>query len=135
MFIISLIVNLGILKPLLSYQAESEAARYLVKNSYDGSPIILFKQNKGAKSRSFNFYLNTNTTYIDDYEILYEKCKLNNTFIFTNEEGYKHIIDNLDKAKLLKVFEHFRISKVNFKFLNHATRKDIVQKKYLIKVG
>lgn len=134
-FILSFIINVGILKPILSYQAESEAARYLVNNSYDGSPIILFKQNKGAKSRSFNFYLNTNTTYINDFKILNEKCKFNNTFIFTNEDGYKQIIDNLDKVKLLKVFEHFRISKVNLKFLNHATREDVVQKKYLIKVG
>ena len=134
-FILSFIINLGIFKPLLSYQAESEAARYLINNSYNGSPIILFKQNKGAKSRSFNFYLNTNTIYIDDYEILHEKCKSGNTFIFTNKDGYKQIIDNLDNVKLLKVFDYFRISKVNFKFLNYATREDVLQKKYLIQVG
>jgi hypothetical protein len=134
-FIISIIINIEILRPLSLYQSESEAAKYLSDNFYDGSPIILFNQNKGAKSRSFNFYLNTNTLYIDDFEILIKDYKFKNAYIFTNENEFQKIIDTFDKVKLLKVFEHFRVSKVNFKFLNHSTRNDVVQKKYLIEVG
>ena len=133
--ILSFILNIGILKPLLSYQSESEAALFLANNSYDGAPVFLFKENKGSKSRSFNFYLNVYTTYIDDFKILNEKCMLTKSYIFTNENGYKQINRNLEKVKLLKVFEHFRISKVNFKFIKYSTRKEVIQKKYLLQVG
>ena len=132
--ILSLNINIGIFLPILSFQSESEAAIFIKKRSGEGSDVILYKQNEGAKSRSFNFYLDTNTQYIDTIENLNKVLKQNNSYIFTNEAGYQEIIQNFKEVQLLKNFEHYRISKVTTKFINSGTRNSTLQKKYLLQV-
>lgn len=132
--VLSLNINIGIFLPILSFQSESEAAIFIKKRSGEGSDVILYKQNEGAKSRSFNFYLNTNTQYIDTIENLNKVLKKNNSYIFTNEAGYQEIIQNFKEVHLLKNFEHYRISKVTTKFINSGTRNSTLQKKYLLQV-
>lgn len=133
--ILSLNVNLGVLLPILSFQSESEAANFIKKRLGEGSHIILYKQDEGAKSRSFNFYLNTNTQYIETLENLIKELKLNNSFIFTNKAGYEEIIQNFNEVNLLEDFEHYRISKITGKFINSKTRNSTLKKKYLLQVG
>ena len=133
--ILSLNINIGIFLPLLSFQSESEAANFIKKKSGEGSSIILYKEKEGAKSRSFNFYLNSETQYITTMEKLKKELKNNKSFIFTNEAGYQEILQNFKEIYLLKDFEHYRISKITANFINNNTRNSTLQKKYLLQVG
>ena len=119
----------------LSFQSESEAANFIKKKSGEGSSIILYKEKEGAKSRSFNFYLNSETQYITTMEKLKKELKNNKSFIFSNEAGYQEILQNFKEIYLLKDFEHYRISKITANFINNNTRNSTLQKKYLLQVG
>jgi len=132
--ILSYFINLGILKPILAYQSQSNAAEYLNENFDKNIKIVFFKENEKAKSRSFNYYLDLNTTYAGT-EDFHEKVKNNNVFIFTHEEGFQELLANYSNIKLLKTFEHFRVSKVNKKFINYKTRESTLQKKYLLQMN
>ena len=63
-----------------------------------------------------------------------ENIKSGNTFIFTNEKGYQTLFSDYPNLKLLKIFDHYRISKIDSKFIIPKTRERTLQKKYLLQV-
>tara|TARA_Y100001968_G_C19447264_1_gene766111 strand:- start:1971 stop:3521 length:1551 start_codon:yes stop_codon:yes gene_type:complete len=125
--------NIGILKSLMKYQAPSEAAKYILDQKLDYDNIFLFKENEKAKSRSFNFYLNQNTEFVD--EEFFENNKKEKLLIFTNEAGYKDILKRRHTIKILKSFEHVRVSKIKKEFINPSSRYIVLEKKYLLKIS
>lgn len=127
-------ISLGIFKPLLEYQSQSQAAKYIVDNNYERAPIYFFNENPKAKSRSLNFYLDKDIEYIDKE---YFDKNLNSEFniVLTNEKGYNKLLqENNKKIEVLKVFPHTRVSKINKLFMNPDKRSMVLKKKYLIKV-
>ena len=56
----SYVLNLGIMKPLLKFQSQSNAAAFIKENNYESLDLYLYNENEKAKSRSFNFYLDKN---------------------------------------------------------------------------
>tara|TARA_B110000967_G_C18885089_1_gene563498 strand:- start:611 stop:2203 length:1593 start_codon:yes stop_codon:yes gene_type:complete len=131
--ILSYYINLGILGPILSFQSQSEAAHYLKENFNSNIELVFFEEDKQAKSRSFNYYLDINTVYVNA-ENVKENIKSGNTFIFTNEKGYQTLFSDYPNLKLLKIFDHYRISKIDSKFIIPKTRERTLQKKYLLQV-
>ena len=70
----SYVLNLGIMKPLLKFQSQSNAAAFIKENNYESLDLYLYNENEKAKSRSFNFYLDKNIKFIDS-----NTCKMNLT--------------------------------------------------------
>ena len=125
--------NLGIMKPILEYQSQAEAANFIIENNFEDYNIYYFNQNPKAKSRSLNFYLDRNVDYIDstNLEIL---VKSEPILIFTDEAGYNELLTYQYSIGVLNVFEHTRVSKVGGVFFNPKTRYKKLTKKYLLKI-
>ncbi|MFL2983474.1 MAG: hypothetical protein ACJZ12_03690, partial [Candidatus Neomarinimicrobiota bacterium] len=125
--------NFGLMRPLLEFQSQSKASSYIQKNGYQDIELYLYNENPKAKSRSFNFYLDKNINYIN---LEYVKNNVNPRpeLVFTNELGMKDLLDNNYNFKILRIFNHIRVSKLNASFINPETRSKVVQKKYLLKL-
>ena len=124
--------NLGIMKPLLEFQSQTEAAYFIQSNNYEALELYYYNEDERAKSRSCNFYLNRNIKYID-YNYIEDKSSLIPALIFTNEDGLKELSRFKIDFEILKEFDHIRVSKLNKTFINPVTRHKMIQKKYLLK--
>jgi len=124
--------NIGIIRPLMTYQAPSQAAKYLEEKNNNDIKIYLYNENHKSKSRSFNFYLNCNTKYIDR-DFLELKNDQSPLLIFTNEKGYNYLVNQNQNIEVIKIFDHVRVSKIQKLFLNPETRKTTLKKKFLLK--
>ena len=117
--------------PLLTYQAPSQAAAYLKEQNYNSMNLYLYQEPKRAKSRSFNYYLDQEIIYIDgDYPG--RETGKGNAIIYTGDKGYNTLINQNRKPELIEAFDHFRVSKMNQKFLDEKTRSSALKKKYLL---
>ena len=125
--------NMGIINPLLGYQAPSKAANYLLQNEKKIKNMYLYDENEKAKSRAFNFYLNINTKYINQ-SYLKSQVFSKPILIYTGSKGYEQLIEYNKNIKILKTFDHVRVSKLRIDFFNPETRGSITEKKYLLKL-
>jgi len=124
-------LNLFFIAPLLTYQAPLHAAAYLKEKNYNSMILYLYQESKRAKSRSFNYSLGQETTYIDGDLPDLELGK-RNVFIYTGDKGYNTLIKQNHKLELIAHFDHFRVSKLNQKFLDKKRRASVLEKKYLL---
>jgi len=124
-------LNLFFMTPLLTYQASSQAGAYL-KKSFNEADIYLYNENKRAKSRSFNYYLDKDVNYIEGDINDLKLTKNRSALIYTGDKGYNNIINQNIGVELIAVFDSFRVSKLNWKFLNKKTRSFVVKNKYLL---
>ena len=122
------------MSPLMGYQAPSRAANYLIRNENNIKNMYLYDENEKAKSRAFNFYLNINTKYIDQ-SYLRSQVFSEPILIYTGSKGYRELTQYNKNIKILKTFEHVRVSKLRIDFFNPETRGSIIEKKYLLKLS
>ena len=128
----SYVLNLGIMKPLLKFQSQSNAAEFIKENNYESLDLYLYNENEKAKSRSFNFYLDKNIKFIDS-NFLRNESNPRPQLVFTNENGLKELKDNKNNFKIIEVFNHVRVSKLTPSFINPKTRYKVLKKKYLLR--
>lgn len=124
--------NLGIMKPLLEFQSQSEVAAFIKENNYESYELYLYNEDPKDKSRSFNFYLNRNIQYIDSSYIK-DTFHPNSELVFTNEEGLKELLDKDIDFMIIKKFDHVRVSKLKTSFIDPKTRSTVIRKKYLLR--
>ena len=117
--------------PLLAYQAPSQAATSIKGGKYNSMKVYLYHEPKKAKSRSFNFYLDQEITYIDG-DFPNRETGKENVLIYTGNKGYKALINQNRKLEIIADFYHFRVSKLNQEFLDEKTRTFVLKKKYLL---
>ena len=127
----SYVLNLGIMKPLLKFQSQSNAAAFIKENNYQSLDLYFYNENEKAKSRSFNFYLDKNIKFIDS-NYLKDEFNPRPQLVFTNENGLKELKDNKNNFKIIEVFNHARVSKLTPSFINPKTRHKALKKKYLL---
>ena len=128
----SYVLNLGIMKPLLKFQSQSNAAEFIKENNYESFDLYLYNENEKAKSRSFNFYLDKNIKFID-FKYLQDESNPRPQLVFTNENGLKELKNNKNNFKIIEVFNHVRVSKLTPSFINPKTRHKVLKKKYLLR--
>ena len=126
--------NIGIINPLLNYQAPSEAAKFIKENKIVIKNIYLYNENEKAKSRSFNFYLDINTKYIDQTYMISQNL-LEPTLIYTDSSGYNELLKHYKNIKILKTFDNIRVSKLQRSFFKKETRNLMKEKKYLLELS
>ena len=129
--IVNYSLNVFLMAPLLTFQAPSEAAKFLKKGNYNIMKVYLYQENAKGKSRSFNYYLDRKTVYIDK-ELPSQGTGEKKSFVYTGEKGYNALRNQTREIEFLAVFKHFRVSKPNLKFLNAKTRESVLEKKYLL---
>ena len=93
--------------------------------------IYLYQEAESAKSRSFNYYLDQETVYIDE-DFPDRKNGDGRILVYTGKKGYRALKNQSRQIETVAVFNHFRVSKLNLKFLDVKTRTDVLEKKYLL---
>ncbi|MES2429528.1 MAG: glycosyltransferase family 39 protein [Bacteroidota bacterium] len=122
--LLAIFLNCFFYPSLLNYQSGMKAARYLNAQENYQTPILL---NCGAYGYAFEFYSNTPVQRANDVQDLLEKKQsAQSTILFSPIK----IVDSLKQkgadVKILKTFEQFHISQLTGKFLNHKTRKNVL---------
>ena len=125
------ILNVFFMDSLLSYQAQTSLADFIVKEKLANKDIIFYDEPEKAKSRSFNFILDKNTNYISKEDIELLSSGLDG-IIYTGQKGYDKILNEYKKVEILANFNGFRVSKLNKKFLIKESRNTALKKKYLL---
>tara|TARA_B100001750_G_C15500514_1_gene596880 strand:- start:172 stop:1788 length:1617 start_codon:yes stop_codon:yes gene_type:complete len=129
--IVNYSLNVFFLAPLLTYQGPSQAAAFLKEGNYSNMKIYLYQEAESAKSRSFNYYLDQETVYIDE-AFPDRKNGDGRILVYTGKKGYRALKNQSRQIETVAVFNHFRVSKLNLKFLDVKTRTDVLEKKYLL---
>ena len=125
-------LNLCILKQILNYQAPLQAAKYILEQDLNYDTIYLYNENEKAKSRSFNFYLDTDTKYINN--TYFDGASIQDSMVvYTDEKGYNELLELSNNVNILKTFMSTRVSKITINFLNPNTRLKSLKKKYLLR--
>ena len=125
-------LNLCILKQILNYQAPAQAAKYILEQELNYDTIYLYNENEKAKSRSFNFYLDKDTKYIDN--TYFDGASIQDSMlVYTDEKGYNELLELSNNVNILKTFMSTRVSKITINFLNPNTRLKSLKKKYLLR--
>jgi 4-amino-4-deoxy-L-arabinose transferase-like glycosyltransferase len=128
-FFVNLYFNLAFYPKLVQYQADSMAAFYINTHNTARLPVI---QIENGTSYAMDFYLNqTAASYVLEGQ---EPLPKGPYLLF----GDKDAIDQLKQKGLvvqpIKSFERFRITLLKKKFLNSATRQEVVQTSELVLV-
>lgn len=126
-FVVNIYFNLSYYPKLTSYQADGEAAFWLNENNPDHLPIVKVVNNYAY---AIDFYADQP---VHDYHWGEEQLlPLKPYFLY----GEKEVIDGLIKTnpniEMVKSFESYQITRMKFKFLNQATRKDAVSVSQLV---
>lgn len=109
---VNLYLNLFFYPALLKYQSGSEAAFYINKN-YPGKTVVQLRE---QNSYALGFYLNAPLVTVDNLEQLtppYESF-----IIYASETATVR-----GDMSSIRSFDHFHISRLTPRLLNHATRK------------
>ncbi|NJN42042.1 MAG: phospholipid carrier-dependent glycosyltransferase [Flammeovirgaceae bacterium] len=126
MFSFGLTLSTYLYPTLLTYQAESVAA----KDVYDKNlPDDVFKAYRSA-GFGMDFYWRNVVPYSSIEEVRNFK---KGTFVFTDPAGMEEIT-KAEKLnyRIVKQYDDFHVAKLSIKFLNRKTRDQIIQKKYLL---
>jgi hypothetical protein len=117
-FFVNLYFNLAYYPQLLKYQADSEAAFWINEHNPKNLPVV---QTRIGYGFPLDLYTNAPVYYLRSGEeaLLPKKPYL----IYAESELIDQYIRQGVKMQRLKKFDSFRITRLNGKFLNHATRK------------
>lgn len=117
-FFVNLYFNLAYYPQLLKYQADSEAAFWINEHNPKNLPVV---QTRIGFGFALDLYSNAPVYYQRGGEeaLLPPKPYL----LYADSELVDQYIRQGMKIQRLKKFDSFRITRLNGKFLNHATRK------------
>jgi 4-amino-4-deoxy-L-arabinose transferase-like glycosyltransferase len=126
--ILFVVLNLFFYPALLQYQSGTNAAHYMNKN-LPADDVFVFE----LRSYSFEFYMSRSVLHMNRKE-LQKKPSGKSVLLFTDEKKLKELIQRGYKIEVLKDFAHFHISRLNFKFINAATRDAQTENFFLVRV-
>ncbi len=126
--ILNLYLNWFFYPDLLQYQSGNEAAFYKNKN-YPGVPGVVLN----SYAPSFEFYL-TDTFIKADSINSSNPLKTAAGIWYVSEEELLSINKSGRPYELLKEIPHFHVSILSWQFFNKKTRKDALQKYFLIRM-
>ncbi len=114
---------------LLHYQAEDKAAAFM-NTHWPGTTVSLYDY----PSSDFEFYINA-PVLRDSLPTLAGSMRKNGSmFFFTNEPGRTALDTAGYQMEEINRFSDFPVTKINFKFFNHKTRKEALSNLYLLRL-
>lgn len=111
---------------ILNYQGDVAAAKY-ANQHYENEPVYIL-QNSG--DLGFEYYINQTPLRITVKDLNYKKGSL----VFVGPNELNVLKQQAIPFSIEKSFNHFRITKINGKFINHKTRSKSLKQKYLIRL-
>ena len=124
---VNIYFNLVYYPALTLYQSDSQAAFWL--NKHNGSKLPIVKVNNNY-FHAIDFYSNEPVLdYLPGEEHLLPKRPY---ILFAETETIDHMKQRGIKLEPLKTFESFQVTRVNGKFLNHNTRKEVLGTSQLV---
>jgi len=117
-FLVNLYFNLAYYPKLLKYQADSEAAFWINDHNPKNLPVV---QTRIGFGFALDFYTEAPMYFLraGEESLLPPKPYL----LYANTELIDQYVKQGISLKRLQTFDSFRITRLNGKFLNHATRK------------
>jgi 4-amino-4-deoxy-L-arabinose transferase-like glycosyltransferase len=128
---INFCLNTQFYPKILQYQAGNNAALLIKKEQIDPKDVFMLTEDK--PSWSLDFYTERITPRISIAEIP-EKIK-QGQWLFVYEDQIKTLKENNIKWSKEYKIDHYRITRLNLKFLNPASRKNIVEKALLLQIN
>jgi hypothetical protein len=127
-FILMFLLNTHVFPYIFNYQAPPKAARYFSETAASGDTLYSYKYIQYelffySQPQALPLYT------IDDLEAVTEKDGI---WIFTDENGYSEIKELKLKPDSVIEYSHLDLSRGG-RFINPATRNDVLQTTYLIK--
>ncbi len=122
--IVHLFLNLFFYPQLGHYESGMQAARWSNKNDKH-NPVAVFPE----ESNSLEFYSNKEVTVIPTLDSLNNFVK--NTpgaLIYTAENNLQSLKQEGIQTNIVKQFDFYPVSKLNFKFINYKTRSSAISK-------
>ena len=130
MVFINFSLNTQFYPKLLQFQAGNNAA--LLINKQNINPNDVFMLSGDYNSWSLDFYTNRLTPRINVETI--SENKMDSKWLFVYEDQMKELSGkNVQWSKKIEI-DHYRITRLNLKFLNPNTRDAILEKAYLLQI-
>jgi 4-amino-4-deoxy-L-arabinose transferase-like glycosyltransferase len=131
MVFINFCLNTQFYPKLLQYQAGNNAALLIKKEQINPNDVFMLTEDRA--SWSLDFYTKRITPRISIKKIR-ENIKPGQ-WLFVYEDQIKTLKENNIKWSKEYKIDHYRITRLNLKFLNPDSRKNILEKTFLLKIN
>lgn len=131
MIFINFCLNTQFYPKLLQYQAGNNAALLMKKEQINPKDVFMLTEDK--TSWSLDFYTERITPRISITKIP-EKI-MQGQWLFVYEDQIKTLKENNIKWSKEYKIDHYRITRLNLKFLNPDSRKNILEKAFLLQIN
>ncbi len=122
---LNFILNLHIFPTMLTYQSATQAGDYCYKNEIANR---LYKDNSSFGALDFSAKRLVKTIGVDDV-----KNRQKPFYFYTTQETLEELYSkNVTDFTILKTFEEYGVTNLQFKFLNVNTRDSVLAKRYLL---
>ncbi len=120
--LLAIFLNCVFYPSLLKYQAGMMAGKWLNQRQIT-KQVTLYK----CLSSSFDFYYNGNVNYSNPAATAINNVQAKDSLLlFSSLKDLKDINTDSVSLSVLKSFSYFKVSRVSGQFINHKTRKDVV---------
>jgi hypothetical protein len=131
MIFINFCLNTQFYPKLLQYQAGNNAGLLIKKEQINPKDVFMLTEDK--TSWSLDFYTERITPRISITEI--SKNIKKGQWLFVYEDQIKTLKENNIKWSKEYKIDHYRITRLNLKFLNPESRKNILEKAFLLQIN
>ena len=121
-------LNLVFYPRLLKYQSGAQAA-YYINDELPESEVIMARNDW-----LFEFYLDKPLKLALTWEDFDKLNVSRDELVYVDKKFLATLEENGRDYEIVKAFEHFHTTMLEFKFINHKTRQSVLDERYLIKV-
>ncbi|NQY66452.1 MAG: glycosyltransferase family 39 protein [Flavobacteriales bacterium] len=123
-------LNTGFYPGLLKYQSGSQVA-FIMKDDHPSADLLVAP---GLNYYDLQYYSSNKIVSVDEIDKYEEWMQNGKNYVFSDDEFMSILKKEGFKYSILNEFDHFRITKLNKKFLDVETRSQKVKKRYLLEV-
>jgi len=128
MMLINFVMNTQFYPNLLRYQSGISASEIIIKNKVSAENLFI-QEKQYCWSLSFYTHQVLKVMSIDDVA---KKLKLGQ-YLYLNKKGYKKLVKNGVQFSEVHDLDHYRVTRLKYRFLNPKTRGESLSKRYLVK--
>jgi hypothetical protein len=111
---------------LIRYQSETTLTNYLIDKNIDAANVI------GFRKSCYPVGLKTQTIVPVIHDV--NNTLLYKRLLFTDEFGLSALREIYPRVDIIEVFDDYRITQLHPKFVNRATRNEVLRKAFLVKI-
>lgn len=124
---IGLGLNLHLYPALLSYQANSEAGKWVTEHQIGSDRLIRY----ATGGYAFNFYANGAVPWTNDISETGKAVK-KGMVVYADQDRYNELVKHKIVPDSILAFPNFSVQNLTLEFLDPRTRDEVVKKNYLL---